>query len=395
MSTARFTIRTSEGTRPARVAIVVSVDWFFVSHRLPIARALRAAGAEIVIAAHETECRPILEGEGFRFVGLPLARGSKDPRTEVRAIAAIASLYREFKPDLVHHVSIKPILYGSMVARALGIRRVINAVSGLGYAFIERPGDGLRDRLLRPALRRAYVLAFSGDRTRVIFQNDDDAGAFTSAGLVDRSRIRMIRGSGVDVAKFTPSPLPSDAPIVLLPARALRDKGVVEFVEAARMLRARGMRDVRFVLAGRLDEANPAGIPGEEVRRWVSEGLLEWWGSLPHTEMPAALSRAHLVVLPSYREGLPLVLVEAGASARACVATDVPGCRDVVRQGDNGWLVPVRDAAALATAIEKALADRTELARRGIRGREIAEREFALDSVLGHTLAIYDELLAT
>jgi glycosyltransferase involved in cell wall biosynthesis len=395
MPTSRFTIRSPQGTRPARVAIVVSVDWFFVSHRLPIARALRAAGAEIVIAAHETECRPILEGEGFRFVGLPLARGSKDPRTEVSAIGAIASLYRDFRPDVVHQVSIKPILYGSMVARALGIRRVINAVSGLGYAFIERPDDGLRDRMLRPALRRAYGFAFTGERTRVIFQNDDDAGAFTRAGLVPREHIRMIRGSGVDVAKFTPSELPEGAPIVLLPARALRDKGVVEFVTAARVLRARGMRDVRFVLCGRLDEANPAGIPGEEVRRWVSEGVLEWWGSLPHTEMPAALSRASLVVLPSYREGLPLVLAEAGASARACVATDVPGCRDVVREGDNGWLVPVRDAGALASAIERALGDRDELARRGRRGREIAEREFALDSVLASTLSIYDELLAT
>jgi glycosyltransferase involved in cell wall biosynthesis len=395
MPDSRFTIRTAEGSRPARVAIVVSVDWFFVSHRLPIARALRAAGAEVVIAAHETECRPILEGEGFRFVGLPLARGSKDPRTEVSAIAAIASLYRDFRPDLVHHVSIKPILYGSLVARALGIRRVINAVSGLGYAFIERPGDGLRDRLLRPALRRAYGVAFSGERTRVIFQNDDDAGAFTGAGLVDRARVRMIRGSGVDMTRFTATPLPGGAPIVLLPARALRDKGVIEFVEAARTLRARGMRDVRFVLAGRLDEANPAGIPGDEVRSWVTEGTIEWWGSLPHTEMPAALSKAQLVVLPSYREGLPLVLAEAGACGRACVTTDVPGCRDVIRAGENGWLVPVRDGGALAGAIERALADRSELARRGERGRVIAERDFALDSVLAHTLSIYDELLST
>jgi glycosyltransferase involved in cell wall biosynthesis len=395
MPPVRLAISTPEGPRPARVAIVVSVDWFFVSHRLPIARALRAAGAEIVIAAHETECRPILEGEGFRFVGLPLARGSKDPRTEVGAIRAIASLYREFRPDIVHQVSIKPILYGSMVARALGIRRVINAVSGLGYAFIERPDDGLRDRLLRPALRRAYGAAFSGKGTRVIFQNDDDAGAFTRAGLVPSENVRMIRGSGVDISKFTPSALPEDAPIVLLPARALRDKGVVEFVEAARALHSRGMRDVRFVLAGRLDEANPAGIPEQEVRSWVNEGLLEWWGSLPHTEMPAALARAHLVALPSYREGLPLVLAEAGASARACIATDVPGCRDVVREGDNGWLVPVRDSASLANAIERALGDRAELARRGRRGREIAEREFALESVLAKTLSIYDELLAT
>lgn len=376
-----------------RVVLTVSVDWFFLSHRLPIARALRDRGWHVTVATQVTSGRAAIEREGLDLVALPLDRGSRDPLREARVVAELVRLYRSVRPDIVHHVSPKGVLYGSVAARAAGVSRVINAVSGLGYAFIERDRDGARDRALRTAVRAAYRLAFVGERTRVIFQNRDDAAALGAPTPGDAGRFRLIRGSGVDVERFRPAPVPPRPPIVLLPARVLRDKGVRELVTAARALRAEGT-NARFVLAGRADPENPAGVPEREIAEWVKSGAVEWLGHVEHQAMPALLQAATVVVLPSYREGMPLVLAEAAACARACIATDVPGCREVVLPGRTGWLVPPRDAASLAAALRDALADPARTAAFGVAGRELAEREFSLAAVLAKTLAIYDELLA-
>jgi glycosyltransferase involved in cell wall biosynthesis len=374
-----------------RALFVVNYDWFFVSHRLGLGLALKERGFDVTVAALPSpEARPKIEAAGLRFVALPFEAGGRDPRHEARTLAAVTALYRREQPDLVHQVTIKPVLYGSLAARALGVPAVVNAISGLGYVFIERPGDTTRHRALRGAVKATYRLALANPRARTIFQNPDDREVFERAGLVRRERTALIRGSGVDTRRFAPSPLPPGAPLVVLPARMLRDKGVGEFVEAARIVHRR-RPEVRFALVGGADRQNPAGVPEAELKAWHASGEVEWWGH--RADMPEVFAQAHLVVLPSYREGLPLALAEAAASGRACIATDVPGCREVVRPGETGWLVPPRDAAALAAAIEEALSRPEELSRRGQQGRIMAETELGKEAVIGRTLELYRGLL--
>jgi glycosyltransferase involved in cell wall biosynthesis len=278
----------------------------------------------------------------------------------------------------------KPVLYGSLASRLAGIRGVVNALAGLGWSFSSR---NWRARLLRPWIRLAFRALVS--QGTVIVQNPDDAAVVRDEGVM-AERIRMIRGSGVDIECFRPQPEAEGQPRVVLPARMLRDKGVVEFVEAARLLRAQGSA-ARFVLVGDPDPENPASLSVAQLNAWRDEGIVEWetW----RDDMPAVYQGAHVVCLPSYREGLPKVLLEAAASGRAIVATDVPGCREIVRQGDNGLLVPPRDARALAEALRKLVDDPVLRRRMGQRGRKIAETEFSVEKVIAETLAVYREVL--
>lgn len=371
---------------------VVNADWFFVSHRLPLGLACRDAGYDVAVCAGESSARSVVENAGLRFYPLPIHRGSKNPQQEVRTVAELARVYRREKPDVVHHVTIKPVIYGSLTARTLGIRGVVNAVSGLGYAFIPRAEQDHAHRLLQHALWAAYRVALDGPRTRVIFQNEDDRRTFVERRLVHASRTVLINGSGVNFAKFTPKPFPEQGFVALLPARLLWDKGVGEFVAAATRLKRR-WPNARFVLLGRMDPENPAAVDESNVRQWVESGAVEWWGHASHEEMADVLGRTHVVVLPSYREGLPLVLAEAAASARACITTDVPGCRDTVVPGVTGWLVPPRDSRSLERALEEALHDPGETARRGLRAAEFARSRFGVDSVIRQTLEVYRDVL--
>jgi glycosyltransferase involved in cell wall biosynthesis len=379
--------------RRRRLLFVVNADWFFVSHRLKLAQACIRQGYQVGLCAGESDCRALIEAEGIQFFGLPIDRGGTHPLRDARTLQALLRVYREFRPDLVHHVTIKPVLYGSIAARLLGIRGIVNAVSGLGYAFIPRQREQFHHRALRVALRAAYRIALSAPNTRVIFQNEDDRRVFVDARLVKPAQTRLIRGSGVDLALFRPAPLPQGDFLALVPSRLLWDKGIGEFVEAARQLKREHPR-ARFVLVGRLDPANPAAIGAAEVESWVAEGVVEWWKSLSHSDMPDIYRQAHVVVLPSYREGLPLALVEAAACARPLIATDVPGCRDTVLAGESGWLVADRSAGAVRTALAEALRDRNRLERMGARGRALAEARFGLTEVIQSTQATYDELLA-
>jgi glycosyltransferase involved in cell wall biosynthesis len=377
------------GRRP-RILFLVNTDWFFVSHRLGIGTALRDAGYEVVLAAAESDARRTVEQEGIRFVRVPFEPGSRSPFTETRTLAAIVDLYRREQPDLVHHVTIKPVLYGSAAARALRAPAIINAVSGLGYVFIDRDRPSVRHRAQREAIKAAYRVALGARRSRTIFQNPDDLGMFSDLGLVHRDRAVLIRGSGVDLSRFHSTPLPEGAPLVVVPARMLWDKGIGELVAAARVVRA-SRPDVRFALVGGADSQNPAAIPKAQLRAWEAEGVVEWWEH--RTNMPEVFRSSHLVVLPSYREGLPLALAEAAASGRATVTTDVPGCREVVRDGETGWLVRPREVEGLASAIERALSDRGELQKRGHAGRKLAEAHLSSDAVIARTMEVYRELL--
>ena len=371
-----------------RLLYVFNDAGFFLSHRLPVAEAARAAGYEVHVATPAGAAVGGVTARGFIHHPIRLSRRGSNPAAEVGTLAALAALYRRLRPALIEHATIKPVLYGGLAARLTGRPAVVSWMTGLGFVFIS---TGLRATLVRGGIAAGYRLAFRRSGVRVIFENPDDRAMFVSRGLIAPDRAQLIRGAGVDMRRFHPRPEPPGPPLVVLASRMLRDKGVVEFVEAARLLRAEGVA-ARFALVGDGDPGNPASVSDSQLHTWRESGAVEWWGH--ESDMPAVFARAHVVCLPSYREGLPKVLVEASASGRAIVATDVPGCREVVREDRNGLLVPVRDAPALAAAIRRLVQDPAERARLGANGRALAEREFSVEHVVERTLAVYGELTA-
>ncbi len=372
--------------REPRLLFLVTEDWYFCSHRLPLARAARDAGYRVSVACRVDRHGAAIEKEGFRLIATNFSRRSLNPLRELGLVRDIARVYRNEKPDIVHHVSLKPVLYGSIAARLAGVPSVVNAFTGLGYAFIARDAKG---RAVRALVTRLLRFALGGLRAKTILQNDDDAATLLAAGLVKLEDLVLIRGSGVDLSVFKPSAPPEGEPVVVLPARLLWDKGVGEFVAAARRLKASGV-GARFALVGDSDPENHAAVPAQRLKEWKKEGVVELWGR--REDMAAVFAASQLVCLPSYREGMPKTLLEAAASGRACVTTDVPGCRDAVRDGLTGLLVPVRDAVSLADALHLLIADPERRARMGEAGRRWAEEKFSQERVAAETLALYREL---
>ncbi|MEP6729706.1 MAG: glycosyltransferase family 4 protein [bacterium] len=371
-----------------RLLFVLNDASFFISHRLPIAVAARNAGFDVQLAAPaDPKAAPVLAAEGIAVHPIVLDRRATNPLGELRVFLALYRLYRRLKPDVVHHVTVKPVLYGSIARSLAGGGAVINAVPGLGYLFL---AQGIAASLRRALVERLYALALRGARTIAIFQNPDDLALFVERGLIDPARATLIRGSGVDLQHFAfHEETVTERPIVVLPARMLRDKGVHEFVDAARILRSK-FPAARFVLAGDAD-ANRSSISSDQLNAWNHEGVVEWWGQ--RTDMAHVLRNAAIVCLPSYREGVPKALLEAAACGRAIVTTNVPGCREVVSHGENGLLVPPRDSRALAEALRVLLNDSEVRAQMGRAGRRRAEKEFDANSVVQRTLEIYEELL--
>ncbi len=374
-------------TRP-HLLFLITEDWYFWSHRLDLARAARDAGFEVVVATRVTGHGEQIREEGFRLLPLTVLRRGRNPFSELRAILQLVWLYRHERPDIVHHVALKPILYGSFAAWIARVPVVINAFAGLGYTFIDRSGwSGCIQLGVRLGLKTALSL---NHRSLALFQNSEDRDRLACEGIVESSRSRIIPGSGVDVERFSPREETEGVPVVMLASRMLWDKGVGEFVQAARRLKERTVQ-ARFVLVGRCDEDNPAVIERHQLLQWKHEGVIEWWEH--RDDMPMVLALATVVTLPSYREGLPKVLLEAAACGKPMVATDVPGCREVVRHHVNGLLVPVKDPAALAEAIGFLLDHPAQRAVMGAAAREIVVREYSVPKVAGQMLDFYRELL--
>ncbi len=364
-----------------KILLFANTDWFLYNFRLALAQALRERGDDVVLVSPDGDYAIRLQAAGFRWVCFPLARRSLNPFTEMLAILRLVHLYRQEKPDIVHQFTVKCVLYGSLACHLLGFRSVVNSVDGLGYVFTEGPGAR---RYLRGLIQLLYRLALR--RTWVIFTNLDDQAYFLQNKLVDPGRIALIHGPGVDTRRFSPRPEPEGTPVVILPARLLWDKGVGEFVQAARLLRGEGIR-ARFVLGGYMDPGNPSAIPVDQLEAWEKEGLVERWSW--QDDITALIAQANIICLPSYREGMPRTLLEASASGRAIIASDVPGCRDVVRDGENGLLVPVRDSSALAKAIKILVQDPKLRQKFGKQGRIIIEREFSSEHIISEMLNIY------
>jgi glycosyltransferase involved in cell wall biosynthesis len=371
-----------------RLLIVANVAWFFAMHRLPIARMARTRGLDVHVACGIGSGAEDVIAENFPFHAVPLRREAFTPFSDVRATAALTGLYRRLRPALVHHVTLKPVLYGSVAARLAGVPAVLNAFAGLGSAFAgTSQAAQLRQRLI------VAGLAASTPRRRhvVLFENHDDRELLVGRGAVRAEHAEVIAGIGVDTSHFEVRPPPAEPVNVLFASRMLKEKGAEYFVEAARILRAQGV-PVTCTMVGTPDTTNPGSLSVEQLESWDREGVVRWLGF--RRAMPDVIAAAHLVCLPTYyREGVPRILLEAAACGRALIATDMPGCRDIVRHGVNGLRVPPHDVGAIVNAIRELSADPARRCAMGAAGREIVEREFELSIVLDRTWHLYQRLL--
>jgi glycosyltransferase involved in cell wall biosynthesis len=360
----------------------------FLQYRMALARALREAGFDVHVAVPREPGLEDISRQGMAVHTIPLRRLSARPLDELRALVSLIRLYRRLRPTLVHHLCLKPTLYGGIAARLVGVPAAVSTLMGLGALSSRRT---VKVRVLRSIVVRGLRVCFSQENHRLIAQNPDDRDWLIARGIVPGDRAVLIRGSGVDLALFTPQAEPDGPPVVLMASRLLWDKGVGEFVAAARALRAHGSR-ARFVLLGEPDDGHPSAVPLSTVEHWRDAGDVEWLGW--QHDMPAFMAQSHVVCLPSYYgEGVPRILVEAAASGRPIVTTDSPGCREVVRHGQNGLLVPPRDVEALVGAIAQLIENAPLRAAMGTRGREIAVIEFSLEQVIDANLAVYRSLL--
>ncbi|HLC01544.1 MAG TPA: glycosyltransferase family 4 protein [Anaerolineales bacterium] len=371
-----------------KVLLVANTDWYLFNHRLSLAENLRRRGIEVHLASPGGGFAARLRQAGFAWHEVRMDRKGFNPIREVRTLNRLRDLYRQVAPTLVHHFTIKPVLYGSLEGRWRDVPALVNSITGRGYLFA---GRGIIPWLLRIALRPVFAHALDTPNQKVVFQNPADLEAFLALRLVRRERCVLIRGSGIDPQRFRPRPEPAGDPVVVMPSRMLRDKGVQDLVEASRLLRRRRVR-VRVVLAGAPDPGNPTSIPEGRLRQWTAEGVVEWGGW--SEDMVETYAAAHVVVLPSHAEGVPRALIEAAAMGRPIVATDLPGCREIVYNGRNGLLVPVRDPQALSEAIQTLVEDPALRRRMAAEGRAIALENYTDEIVNGMILLVYDELLA-
>ncbi len=369
-----------------RLLYNVNIPRFFVSHRLPLALAARDAGYEVHITTSSVDPESIakITDTGLPFHPLPLAQHGTNPLAELGTLRAMIALYRQLKPDIIHHVSIKPVIYGGIAARLTAVPAVVSAMSGLGRVFSD---EGTKASILRGIVRPMFKVALSHHNTSMIFQNPDDRAVFINMGLIKEHRAELIRGSGVDVEVFAPQPEREGKPIVLFAGRLMWKKGAGEFVKAAKALRDKA----RFVMVGYTEASSPDAVPESDIQQWAEEGIIDYWGK--RDDMPEVFAQSHIVCLPgSYGEGVPKVLIEAAACERPIVTSDIPGCREITRDGENGLLIPAGDTAALIASLEK-LIDSPELRHQmGKRGREMVQEGFSLDIVNSETLALYEKL---
>lgn len=371
-----------------RIVFFANTDWYLYNFRLALARELAARGAEVVMMSPAGSYGERLKQAGFTWIPLRMNRRGLNPLEEVGVIREVYGIYRRVRPDLVHHFTIKPVVYGAIAARLAGVRAVVNAIAGLGYVF---SSDAPRAAILRPFVRRFLRSALNGKSTRVVVQNSDDRAELLAHKLVTDAAIRLIRGSGVNTDLYAPRPARSDhdPPRVLLATRLLRDKGVAEFVAAADIVRRSGGTAL-FLMAGAPDPGNPSAVSGEEIEEWHRRGSVVALGHVDN--MRELLGSVDIVVLPSYREGVPRILIEAASAGLPVVATDVPGCREIVEHDVNGLLVAPRNAGELAAAIGRLLADPDLRRQMGNRGRDKVIAEFDERIVIRRTIDVYQEL---
>ena len=373
-----------------KLLIVANVDWFFISHRLCIAEQAVKDGWDVYVAAEDTGRSIEISNKGISFINLPFSRSGTNPLTELSTLRNFKKIYKKLQPDVVHHVTLKPVIYGSIVARILKIKGVLNAVSGLGYNFTGHNKSNVAKVMIYLMKR-----GFNRQNVAFIFQNKDDYNELQHLKVLRKSNlINYIKGSGVDLNKFKQTIEPQEGRIkVLFPVRMLWDKGVAELREASRILKNKYKDTLQFIIVGLADTENKAGVNAAYLHDWEDGDFVTWLGY--QKDMVTIYNDSHIVVLPSYREGMPKTLIEACAVGRPIVTTHAIGCRECVDEGVNGFKVPVKSTQELAKAIEKLILDKELRIEMGRKSRIKAEKEFDQKKVVSNHIKIYNQLYAT
>lgn len=376
--------RSGQSASCPKLIYFVTEDWYFYSHRLALAEAAASNGFDVAVITRVSKHEKRITDHGIRVIPVKLRRSSINPFQELLFIWSLCRIYRREKPAIVHHVAMKPVLEGTAAAYLAGVPSIINAVAGLGYIF---SANSLKACVLKLVIVPALKTLLRSKRCNVIVQNMDDMNELIDRNIATRARTTLIRGSGVDTNIYVPTAKTNDVPIVLLASRMLWAKGVGEFVELARISRQRNVI-ARFVLVGEPDPENHDSVPSAKLESWQESGVVEWWGK--KDDMLEVFRLADIICLPTtYGEGVPKVLIEAAACGLPIVATNVPGCREIVRRGDNGFLVPPGDVEALFGAV-KSLLDNSELrSEMGARGRALVISDFSIEQVIDKTLKLY------
>jgi len=371
-----------------KLLIVTNVDWFFISHRLPIAEEAIKQGFEVTVAAEDTGRRHEIEKKGIKFENLSFSRSGTNVIDELSTIWRFYLLYKKIKPNVVHQITLKPVIYGSIVSKFISINGVVNAISGLGYSFTNRRMSNTMKWMIR--LMR---YGFERKNLSVIFQNKDDFNELNNLQIISaKNNIFFIKGSGVDLVEYQSNEPPKTKKIkILFPSRMLWDKGIKEVYDAALELKNEYYNKIEFILAGLADEDNKAGVPKEVLESWQDKPYFEWIGFSQNIKL--LYESCHIVLLPSYREGMPKSLIEAAAMGRAIITTDAIGCKECVEQGVNGLKIPVGNSKALALAIRTLVENPEMITSMGLASRQKAENEFNIDQVVNKHLEIYNQYL--
>ena len=373
---------------PNRLLFVFTEDWAFLSLFLDRAIAAKEAGYEVGVVVHCTKYQQAIKDHGLQVFTHNISRSGTNPFRELLSVLQMMRIFRSFKPDIIHLAALKPILVGSLASLLFPKAQIVNAPVGMGYIF---SSTDRKARLLRPILRLVLRFVLGRKRTITIIENSDDLRTLVDGKFVKQDQIILIRGTGVQLADFVVTPEPDGPKVVVLIARMLRDKGVVEFVDSARIIK-QSHPDVVFWLVGDTDSGNPTSLTSDQIKTWESEGLVTWLGY--REDVPQLLQQSHIVCLPSYREGFGKVLIEAGAAQRAVVTTNVPGCRESIENGRNGLLVEPRDVMALTQALITLLDNNDLRTAMAAEGRHRVENEFSSEIINAQTLAVYRQVLS-
>ena len=368
-----------------KIVYIVNVDWFFISHRLPLALHALENGWEVFLLTKDSGRKEELENYGIRVHDIPFGRTSINPIQEIKCVMRLTRLIRQIEPDVIHNVTWKGCLWGGIAAKRAGNHHVVNALSGLGSVIINKG-------VVNHVMEYIAKVAFKDEYSTFIFQNPDDIQWFKTHGYATNNRIRLIKGSGIDLELFSyQKVIPKNKIRILFPARMLRDKGLCELIEAMHVLRPKYDGKIELILAGGCDDANKTSLSKEELNAMLVDSYITWIGN--QKDMYPVYVDSDIVALPSYREGLPKSLIEACAVGRPIVTTDVPGCRECVDDGINGYLVPLKSSSAIAEAIARLVDNQDDRIRFGMASRRKAELEFSIENVIKKTFSLYDSVM--
>ena len=371
----------------ASILFVITEDWALISHRLHLVKEAIAKGHDVALAARFSKHEDSLNKLGVTTFQWGLVRRSTTPLGEIASILKLRHIIKTFQPDMVFAVAQKPVLYCGILKRFGGRFGFVAALGGLGFIF---NSAALQAKLLRPFIARLLWFSLAGKNTRFILQNPDNVSLFENLGIVKKGFTKLIRGSGVEIDVYKPSALPTGVPIIILPARMLWDKGVAEFVKAAQSIKEKGFK-AEFVLVGDIDRHNPASVSQSQIDEWVSLKIVNHISR--QEDMASVYSETTITCLPSYHEGLPKVLLEAASCARPIVAFDVAGAREIVKDRENGFLVPFKDQNSLEKALIALITNRELCEKMGCAGRELVEAEFSDKYINCQTFDVWDEVL--